>query len=211
MAVREFTDSTNVEWRVWDVAPQHLHPITRAEDYLGNLQDGWLVFESESEKRRLEAPYPTDWTSYTLDRLEELSRRATPVVRRSAHSSDTAQQRAADVTKIEHAARDHAHAQITFRSPGGREWTVRVHECTDRAGTEQMVLRFTAEDIVVELATWPRDWQSATMEEFGVMLLDANPPRRRPKGEGPQRRRDDRIMLGDSPPLQLPLPPLRHE
>jgi hypothetical protein len=44
----------------------------------------------------------------------------------------------------------------------------------------------------VELEKWPDDWRTATMKDFAVMLLDASPPRRRPKGEGPQRRRDDR-------------------
>jgi hypothetical protein len=29
-----------------------------------------------------------------------------------------------------------------------------------------------------------------------MMLLDANPPRRLPKGKGPQRRRDDRVDMG---------------
>jgi hypothetical protein len=77
-------------------------------------------------------------------------------------------------------------------SPGGREWTVRVHECLDKRGQPQKVLRFTADDIVVELEHWPDDWRTATVKDFAVMLLDANPPRRRPKGEGPQRRREDR-------------------
>jgi hypothetical protein len=29
-----------------------------------------------------------------------------------------------------------------------------------------------------------------------MMLLDANPPRRLPKGKGPQRRREDRVDMG---------------
>ena len=79
MAVREFTDSTNVEWRVWDVAPQHLHPITRAEDYLGNLQDGWLVFESESEKRRL--PMSTPEFHEAASRIERIARQVFGIAR----------------------------------------------------------------------------------------------------------------------------------
>jgi hypothetical protein len=197
MAVREFTDSDGIEWRVWDVTPQHMHPATRVEDYMGNLQDGWLVFECTDEKRRLEAPYPGDWESFSLKRLEELCRRAKPV--RRAQTS-TGQQRASQAAVVEKEAIRSAGAQRVFRSPGGREWTVRIHECTDRAGDEQMVLRFTADDIVVELPRWPADWQMATVEQFGLMLLDANPPRRRPKGEGPQRRHDDRIPLADQPP-----------
>ncbi|MDB4887536.1 MAG: hypothetical protein JWN79_2974 [Gemmatimonadetes bacterium] len=192
MAVREFTDSRGVEWRVWDVTPEHMHPITRGEDYMANLQDGWLAFDSGTEKRRLEAPYPAKWITLDLPALEALCARATPVVRRS----DTGSHRAIRATETEVKAMESSHAQLTFRSPGGREWTVRVHECLDDAGRQQTVLRFTADDIVVELPRWPSNWQSATMEEFAVMLLDANPPRRRKPGEGPQRRHDDRTIQG---------------
>jgi hypothetical protein len=207
VAVREFTDSAGVEWRVWDVTPQHMHPATRAEDFMGNLRDGWLVFESASDKRRLEPPYPAHWTALSLTALEELCRRATPVTQRLAQST-TGRQRAIQAAELETGAMRDARAQVTFRSPGGREWTVRVHECLDRAGTEQLVLRFTTEDIVVELSRWPDNWQAASVEQFGLMLLDANPPRRRPKGEGPQRRADDRVTLGQegSPSSHEPTP-----
>jgi hypothetical protein len=70
----------------------------------------------------------------------------------------------------------------------------------DRGGEQEKVLRFTADDIVVELTDWPTDWESSSIEEFAMMLLDANPPRRLPKGKGPQRRRDDRVDMGDAPP-----------
>jgi hypothetical protein len=199
MAVREFTDSTGVEWRVWDVTPQHMHPTTRAEDFMGNLRDGWLVFESSADKRRLEPPYPSNWTSLPLAGLEELCRRAAPTHKRATQST-TGKQRAIVAAEVETDAMHDAHAQVTFRSPGGREWTVRVHECLDRAGTEQLVLRFTTEDIVVELSRWPDNWKTASVEQFGLMLLDANPPRRRPKDEGPQRRSGDRVTLSDQPP-----------
>ena len=61
-----------------------------------------------------------------------------------------------------------------------------------------MVLRFTADDIIVELKHWPADWQSASMEDFALMMLDASPPRRRKKGDGPQRRYDDHVHTGDA-------------
>ncbi|HEY2066211.1 MAG TPA: hypothetical protein VGG84_09660 [Gemmatimonadaceae bacterium] len=191
MAVREFTDSRGVDWRVWDVTPAHMHPITRGEDYMGNLQDGWLVFESGREKRRLEAPYPAEWTRFPIQELEELCRKASLVVRRRA-SSPSGERRAISAAEIEGEAIRGSGSQVTFASPGGREWTVRVHECLDKRGRPQKVLRFTADDIVVELEKWPDDWRTATMKDFAVMLLDASPPRRRPKGEGPQRRHDDR-------------------
>ena len=34
MASREFTDADGIVWRVWDVTPTHLHPITRSEEYM---------------------------------------------------------------------------------------------------------------------------------------------------------------------------------
>ncbi|HEY2065587.1 MAG TPA: hypothetical protein VGG84_06480 [Gemmatimonadaceae bacterium] len=206
MPVREFTDSQGVEWRIWDVTPAYMHPATRAEDFMGNLQDGWLVFESETEKRRLEAPYPAGWVNFPIRQLEELWARATPVVRRSTEST-TGKQRAVQAAAIEQEVIRSADAERKFTSPGGREWTVRVHECLDADGKEQTVLRFTTEDIVVELSRWPQNWQTATLQQFALMLLDANPPRRRKKGEGPQRRREDREVQGDvssEPPRPSP-------
>jgi hypothetical protein len=198
MAVREFTDSRGVDWRAWDVTPTHMHPVTRGEDYMANLQDGWLVFESGREKRRLEAPYPANWNTLPIPELEALCRRASPV-RRVREKTNSGQRRAMSAVEIEKVAIDQEGGRRTFRSPGGREWTVRIHECVDRGGEAETVLRFTADDIVVELARWPIDWRDCSIEEFAMMLLDANPPRRMPKGKGPQRRRDDRVDMGDTP------------
>ena len=200
MAVREFTDRRGVDWRVWDVTPSHMHPITRGEDYMANLQDGWLVFESGNEKRRLEAPYPAEWTTFTIPQLEELCRRASLVIRRKARTP-SGERRAISAAEIEREAIKESGSRVTFLSPQGREWTVRIHECLDKDDQPSMVLRFTADDIVVELAKWPEDWRTATVKEFALMLLDANPPRRLPKGQGPQRRYSDRPdPLPEGPP-----------
>jgi hypothetical protein len=194
MAVREFTDSRGVDWRAWDVTPTHMHPVTRGEDYMAHLQDGWLVFESGREKRRLEAPYPGNWNTLPIPELEELCRRASPV-RRVREKTNTGQRRAMSAVAIEQVAIEQEGGRRTFRSPRGREWTVRIHECMDRGGEPEMVLRFTADDIVVELSEWPDDWREQSVEELAMLLLDANPPRRLPKGRGPQRRRDDRVDM----------------
>jgi hypothetical protein len=190
MAVREFTDSWGVEWRVWDVTTAVMHPITRSEEYMAQLQDGWLAFESSSEKRRLPAPYPADWMSLRLRQLEALCQSATPVVRKARTPSG--EQRALVAGEMEREAMEQSGEVRTFSSPRGRVWTVRLHECLDPTGTPTTVLRFTSGDVVAELPEWPESWRTATMQEYAVMLLDADPPRRRPKGEGPQRRRDDR-------------------
>jgi hypothetical protein len=60
MAVRDFLDAGGVTWRVWPVTPDALQPRTAAEDYLGEYSEGWLCFESASERRRL-SNYPRDW------------------------------------------------------------------------------------------------------------------------------------------------------
>jgi hypothetical protein len=189
MAVREFTDSWGTEWRVWDVTPEVMHPITRSEDYMQKLQDGWLAFESSTEKRRLPAPYPSDWTGYDLKSLEALCQRATPVYRRPQTPGGA--ERALVAGEIERDAITKSGEVRTFSSPRGREWTVRIHECLDRAGRPMRVLRFTSGDVVAELKDWPAEWREATMRDFAVMLLDAE-PRRRSRVPGQQRRQDDR-------------------
>ena len=189
MAVREFTDSWGTEWRVWDVTPEVMHPITRSEDYMQKLQDGWLAFESSTEKRRLPAPYPSDWTGYDLKSLEALCQRATPVYRRPQTPGGA--ERALVAGEIERDAIAQSGEVRTFSSPRGREWTVRIHECLDRAGRPMRVLRFTSGDVVAELKDWPAEWREATMRDFAVMLLDAE-PRRRSRVPGQQRRQDDR-------------------
>ena len=191
MAVREFTDSRGVEWRVWDVTPAHIHPVTRGEDYMADLQDGWLAFESGREKRRLEAPYPAQWTTASLSELEELCRRASAVIRRRARSESSARQ-AVSAVEIEREAIRAGGADRTFRSPRGRTWTAHLHECLDEHGEQHMVLRFTGDDIVVELTNWPENWRDLSVTAYGLLLLDANPPRQLARGAGPQRRHADR-------------------
>jgi hypothetical protein len=60
MAVRDIVDEKGVKWRVWAVSRSSIHPKTAAEDFLGDYGEGWLCFESASERRRL-ARFPQDW------------------------------------------------------------------------------------------------------------------------------------------------------
>ena len=194
MSIREYTDSTRTEWKVWDVTPAHMHPATRGEDYLVDMQDGWLVFESAKAKRRLNAPYPGNWRNFDIPELEALCRRASPVLRRRP-SSPSGAHRAVTAAEIEREIEEVSDSRRTFTSPQGREWTVRIHECLDHAGATKKVLRFSAGDIVVELLKWPDNWRELSVAQFAILLLDAEPPRRRPKGQGPQRRMEDRETL----------------
>ena len=189
MASREFTDSKGTVWRVWDVTPTHLHPITKAEEYMEPWAGGWLTFESGKEKRRLVAPYPSHWFDYELSQLDALCRAAEPVaVKRTNTPTGN------NLVTVEKAADldERAVAERTFTSPRGRVWTVRVHECLRKDQSSEVVLRFTAGDSVVDLKVWPRNWKELTREDYAMLLLDAEPPRRMGKGERPQRRREDR-------------------
>ena len=90
--LRGFTDSAGVEWRVWEVLPnQALAPggadaLSRSSLKDTPFADGWLCFESASEKRRL-APIPSDWTDRDQDTLESLCRQAALVPARRQRAS----------------------------------------------------------------------------------------------------------------------------
>jgi hypothetical protein len=194
MSVREFTDSKNIIWRVWDVTTAQMHPVTKNEDFMGDLADGWLAFESAYEKRRLAAPYPAEWATMSIPELEALCRRAPPVATRPAKSISGEHQVAA-VEELDRAVL--STAVRTFTSPRGRVWTVRLHECLDKDGGTMTVLRFTADDVVIDLMAWPTDWKDYTATQYAMLMLDASPPRRLGV-TGPQRRRDDR-RVDDAP------------
>jgi hypothetical protein len=188
MAVREFTDSNNIVWRVWDVTTAQMHPVTKNEEFMGDLADGWLAFESAFEKRRLAAPYPAEWATISIPELEALCRRAPRVVIRQPKSI-SGEQRLAAVQELDRAAV--STAVRTFTSPRGRVWTVRLHEWLDKDRGTMTALRFTADDVVIDLMAWPPDWKDYTATQYAMLMLDASPPRRL-GATGPQRRRDDR-------------------
>ena len=85
--LRGFTDSTGIEWRVWEVFPSRAGNHTTAETFStaklkGTVYaEGWLCFESGSEKRRL-APIPAGWQAHEPDALQQLLEQATPVALR---------------------------------------------------------------------------------------------------------------------------------
>jgi hypothetical protein len=59
--------------------------VTAREMFVGeaaDFQEGWLVFESAGERRRL-APYPNDWSARSPERLEQLLARAVRVATRT--------------------------------------------------------------------------------------------------------------------------------
>lgn len=176
-------------WRVWDVRPTHLHPITRSEEYMEPYAGGWLTFESPFEKRRLVAPYPSRWLEYDLGQLQMLCRAAERVGRKRKHTP-SGEQLAIIEQHVDKSER--ADAERTFTSPRDRLWTVRLHECLHKDGGTETVLRFTAGDSVVDLKEWPEEWKQLARDDYALLLLDAEPPRRQGKGKRPQRRKEDR-------------------
>ena len=82
--LRGFTDSTGVEWRVWEVSPSKAG-TTEGADALSRTSlketpfaNGWLCFECQAAKRRL-APIPLGWENSSVRALEELCLSATYV------------------------------------------------------------------------------------------------------------------------------------
>jgi hypothetical protein len=77
--MRDFTDSSGIEWTVFEVRRQNDEEDNWA--YLPRgFRAGWLCFESDAGKRRL-SPVPHGWRSLGETEIERLLRRATPVVR----------------------------------------------------------------------------------------------------------------------------------
>ena len=78
MAVRDFKDENGVMWKAWPVLANAIHPRTAADDFLGDYGEGWLCFESGSDRRRL-AKYPNDWDKMTDGDLCKLLKTAASV------------------------------------------------------------------------------------------------------------------------------------
>ena len=85
--LRGFTDSSGVEWRVWEVFPSRAsiasspQAISRTSLKETAYANGWLCFESAEEKRRL-APIPSGWELADARSIEALCRKAAPVPKR---------------------------------------------------------------------------------------------------------------------------------
>ena len=71
VAIRIFTDSQGVEWRVWSTVPSNAGSVAP------DLRDGWLSFDSGLQRRRM-GPIPTGWEAAPDERLELFCRIATP-------------------------------------------------------------------------------------------------------------------------------------
>jgi hypothetical protein len=82
MAIREFTDSAGIAWRVWSTTPA---PGAVFDD---SHKAGWLTFESAEMRKRL-APIPRGWEEASVERLDLMCRAAEVVRRRSGTAALT--------------------------------------------------------------------------------------------------------------------------
>ena len=74
--MRQFRDAAGVEWRV--SFTERSEPSGRREHYLPEaFRQGWLLFESANEKRRL-APVPPEWESMSDEALAALCAAVSP-------------------------------------------------------------------------------------------------------------------------------------
>ena len=86
--LRGFKDPAGVEWRVWEVIPSKAgvgtSPRTQSRTSLSSTPyaNGWLCFESGSEKRRL-APIPDGWENRSPAEIADLLQQATRVTSRA--------------------------------------------------------------------------------------------------------------------------------
>jgi hypothetical protein len=102
MKYREFRDSRDEQWSVWEVQPSSMErrlrddpkrrppvdrrdsapaPRIRVDD--SHFAHGWLAFESDMEKRRL-CPIPPQWESLTDSELAALASQASPTIKHGA-------------------------------------------------------------------------------------------------------------------------------
>lgn len=89
--LRDFTDKDGNRWRVWDVTP--LLPAQRSQlrtpGVFANVPEGWLCFESGTERRRL-SPIPAEWPDCDDATLEGF-RSAAEIVPAIARNFDAGQ------------------------------------------------------------------------------------------------------------------------
>ncbi|HEY2852279.1 MAG TPA: hypothetical protein VGJ18_05495 [Gemmatimonadaceae bacterium] len=168
MPVREFVDSTGLEWRAWDVTPDAIYSPTRGEDYLADCyQLGWVVLETKRGDRRLRlCPIPRDWQHLSNEALEALLSRAEALPARTASGRSSM----ADIAVVR-----------SFRYPSAGVWTASVAAHPTRQGAR--VLRFSGGGRVVDVEDWPSDWADRTDDQL-IGLLRCAAPEQLPRSSG---------------------------
>ena len=174
MALREFTDPSGREWRVWDVTEQNMHPRTRGEDWMRDFLDGWLTFESVDGQAKCRLhPIPPNWETADDAQLVEWLHDAESV-RGERTSGPIGRGAIEDAVRETETADAGGSGPRMFRFPGGRLWTVGVWT-TQIAGhggvaSSSSVLRFNSGNRSLDLADWPVDWQEYSDSQLAELL-----------------------------------------
>lgn len=207
MAIREFTASDGERWRAWDVLPESIEPLTKAEDFLAECyRDGWVVFETldGSEKRRL-CPPPYEWSHRSDANLEDLLVRAEilrPGGQRRMRGDSTLPADLPPTVPLEVASEiprdvegdiDMRYLRIvrSFRYSGREVWKVSV---LDEGAHAPLKLRFSSETQTIDVADWPADWADLSDDELAALMKRGRPSTDRPYA-GPSR-----LDAGDTGP-----------
>jgi hypothetical protein len=85
-AMRHFRDKAGVEWQVFLTA-RGSDAVSRGQFLPEAYREGWLVFESAQEKRRL-APVPENWESLPNEALAALCEKAAPQLPRTRSGAE---------------------------------------------------------------------------------------------------------------------------
>ena len=229
MPIREFVDSNGVRWRVWDVTPERMHPAIASEPSLGEYREGWLTFESETERRRL-ARVPSDWERLSEADLTSLLEASQPVTHRGQpQSRRAAGAPAADAVSAAPQPQRPDEGRMTppsamepiagrrriFSEPGGRVVTVCVQRLPaptpppggQLAASPGAVLRFRTDDKrTFDLERWPDDWERLPKERLIELFLHAQ---RASAGES-SLREADRLARPSDAERRTDAPPTLH-
>lgn len=85
MSTRTYHDGDGTDWLVWQVLPGEQLDTRGHSGMLlpDDMAEGWLTFESASEKRRV-YPIPPGWMECSDHDLDALRRAASPVPERTS-------------------------------------------------------------------------------------------------------------------------------
>jgi hypothetical protein len=95
--MRQFRDEAGVEWKVFLTA-RGSDAVSREHSLPEAYREGWLVFESTQEKRRL-APVPADWETMPTDALAGLCGKAVSQTARARVPADAKSPSAPPITE----------------------------------------------------------------------------------------------------------------
>ncbi|MDQ3997946.1 MAG: hypothetical protein M3303_13125 [Gemmatimonadota bacterium] len=87
---RTFVDARGVQWDVFAVYPEAR--LSVHSQLKGTYPQGWLCFDSASEKRRL-SPIPQDWQTMSDEQLRQLAEQAEAAASRRSRKSGPEQTR----------------------------------------------------------------------------------------------------------------------